>query len=72
MFVQISDVSALISLSVLLECWYPGFRYPRSWPDELNPDHEQIQSVDEFESAGRPEHFGGITEEDFDRIRQQN
>ena len=68
--VQISDVSALITtLSILLECWYPGFRNPRAWPSHLAPDHEPIESVDEFESAG-PESFTAITEEDFERLRQ--
>ena len=68
-----SDVVALIStLSLLLECWYPGFRNPKPWPDHLAPNDgdDKPGSGTEFDALN-PESFTGITEEVFDKINNQ-
>ena len=69
---QISDVIALIStLSLLLDCWYPGFRYPKPWPYHLAPVDRDLKLGigDEFDHLN-PEAFITITEEDFNKANQ--
>ena len=68
-----SDVVALIStFSLLLECWYPGFRNPKPWPDHLAPNDgdDKPGSGTEFDALN-PESFIVITEDVFDKINNQ-
>ena len=67
-----SDVVALIStLSLLLECWYPGFRFPKPWPDQLAPTGGDLKlgPRDEMDALNTKP-FTVITEDVFDKINQ--